>query len=98
MNNAASVLLLAFASFATAQRQGRQRNGNSRTRAKGKADQCHGKEMDKCYEQIQAYGKADRPSDILKTKEGIDKLCGWVFESSLQQKKKISFQMIEQNW
>lgn len=56
-------------------RQGRQRQ-QSPSRPKGKkADLCHGKEIDKCYETLQSYGKADRPADILKTKEGIDKLC-----------------------
>lgn len=55
-------------------RQGRQ-NKNTRPRQKGKADQCHGKEIDKCYEQLQSFSKADRPADILKTKDGVDKLC-----------------------
>lgn len=69
-------MLLAIAGLAIdAQRQGRQRNGNTRNRPKGKADQCHGKEIDKCYEQIQAYGKADKPAEIIKTKEGLDNLC-----------------------
>ena len=69
-------MLLAVASLAIdAQRQGRQRSNNNRNRPKGKADQCHGKEIDKCYEQLQAYGKGDRPADIIKTKEGLDKLC-----------------------
>jgi len=71
-------VLLAVINLATVdaqQRQARQRNNGNRNRPKGKADQCHGKEIDKCYEQIQAYGKADRPSEIIKTKEGLDKLC-----------------------
>lgn len=73
---AGSFVLLAIAGLAIdAQRQGRQRNGNTRNRPKGKADQCHGKEIDKCYEQIQAYGKADKPAEIIKTKEGLDNLC-----------------------
>lgn len=69
-------LVLAIAGSAIeAQRQGRQRNGNARAKPKGKADQCHGKEIDKCYEQLQAYGKADKPAEIIKTKEGLEKLC-----------------------
>lgn len=67
-------MVLAVFSVAEAQRQGRQRNGN-KARGKGKADQCHGKEMDKCFEQIQAIGKAEKPAEILKTKEGVEKLC-----------------------
>lgn len=71
-----SFVLLAVAGLvADAQRQGRQRGGNTRTRQKGKADQCHGKEIDKCYDQLQAYGKADKPAEIIKTREGLDKLC-----------------------
>lgn len=72
-----SFVLLAITGLAIeAQRQGRQRNTNAnRARPKNKADQCHGKEIDKCYEQLQAYGKADRPAEIIKTKEGLDKLC-----------------------
>lgn len=70
-------MLLAFAGILaeSQQRQGRQRNNNARARPKNKADQCHGKEIDKCYEQLQAYGKADKPAEIIKTKEGLDKLC-----------------------
>lgn len=70
-------MLFAVASLAIeAQRQGRQRNTNAnRARPKNKADQCHGKEIDKCYDQLQAYGKADKPAEIIKTKEGLDKLC-----------------------
>lgn len=57
-------------------RQARQRGGsNARPKQKGKADQCHGKEIDKCYDQLQAFGKADRPAEILKTKDGLEKLC-----------------------
>lgn len=56
------------------QRQGRQRSNSTRNRQKGK-DQCHGKEVDKCYEQLQALSKVDRPADIIKTKEGLEKLC-----------------------
>lgn len=71
-------VLLAIASLASnvaeAQRQGRQRTNSNRNRQKGK-DQCHGKEIDKCYEQLQALSKGDRPADIIKTKEGLDKLC-----------------------
>lgn len=68
--------MLAVASLVQveAQRQGRQRSNSPRNRQKGK-DQCHGKEIDKCYEQLQALGKAERPSEIIKTKEGLDKLC-----------------------
>lgn len=72
-----AIVLLAIASYsadAQTARQGRQR-GNARNKPKGKADQCHGKEIDKCYEQLQAYGKADRPAEILKTREGLDRLC-----------------------
>lgn len=70
-------MLLAIASSVQAQaRQGRQKNPNAKPRGKGKADQCHGKEIDKCYEQLQAFSKADRPGEILKNKEGVDKLCG----------------------
>lgn len=58
-----------------AQRQARQRNTNPKNKPKSKADQCHGKEIDKCYEQLQAYGKADRPAEIIKTKDGLEKLC-----------------------
>lgn len=70
-------MLLALAGVGTEaqQRQGRQRNGNGRPKPKAKADQCHGKEIDKCYEQLQAYGKADKPAEIIKTKEGLEKLC-----------------------
>lgn len=55
--------------------QQRSRSGSGRQKPKPKADQCHGKEIDKCYEQLQAFGKADRPSEIMKTKEGLEKLC-----------------------
>lgn len=72
-----SFVLLALASVAIeAQRQGRQRSGgNSRAKPKNKADQCHGKEIDKCYDQLQAFGKAEKPAEIIKTKDGLDKLC-----------------------
>lgn len=69
------MLVIAGLAVDAQQRQARQRNGNSRNRPKNKADQCHGKEIDKCYEQLQAYGKADKPAEIIKTKEGLDKLC-----------------------
>lgn len=69
------MLVIAGLAVDAQQRQGRQRNGNSRNRPKNKADQCHGKEIDKCYEQLQAYGKADRPAEIIKTAEGLEKLC-----------------------
>ena len=77
-NNLGAFVVLAIVSLASVeaqQRQGRQRTGGNRNRQKGKADQCHGKEIDKCYEQLQAYGKTDRPAEIIKTKEGLDKLC-----------------------
>lgn len=67
--------VVSLVSVEAQQRQARQRTGGNRSRQKGKADQCHGKEIDKCYEQLQAYGKADRPAEIIKTKEGLDKLC-----------------------
>lgn len=60
---------------AQAQRPSRQRGTSQRARSRGKSDQCHGKEIDKCYETIQAYGKADKPAEIIKTKEGLDSLC-----------------------
>lgn len=69
------VLVIAGLAVDAQTRQGRQRSGSPKNRPKNKADQCHGKEIDKCYEQLQAYGKADRPSEIIKTKEGLDKLC-----------------------
>lgn len=68
------VLALVSSLSEAQQRQGRQRSSSPRNRQKSK-DQCHGKEVDKCYEQLQALGKVDRPADIIKTKEGLDKLC-----------------------
>lgn len=70
----AIVSLAANVAEAQGTRQGRQRGNSNRSRQKGK-DQCHGKEIDKCYEQLQALSKADRPADIIKTKDGLDKLC-----------------------
>ena len=66
--------VLGLVSVEAQQRQGRQRSNSPRNRQKGK-DQCHGKEIDKCYEQLQALSKADRPAEIIKTKDGLDKLC-----------------------
>lgn len=68
------VLTIAGLSAEAQTRQARQRTG-TKPKPKNRADQCHGKEVDKCYEQLQSYGKADRPAEILKTKEGLEKLC-----------------------
>jgi len=53
------------------QRQGRRR-GNRRRRPR---EQCHGKEVDKCLEKVHQMTKGPNPSRIIKTEEGVNKLC-----------------------
>ncbi|CAG2119430.1 unnamed protein product, partial [Medioppia subpectinata] len=65
----ALLLLLSLLSLTSAQRR--------RNRGKGKGKlSCHLKDVDKCLEPLSSLQKADNPTQILATADGVDRLCG----------------------
>jgi len=57
-----------------AQQRGSRRRGGGRRRDRNR-EQCHGKEIDKCLEKMQQLTKGPNPSRIIKTDEGVKKIC-----------------------
>lgn len=64
------LLVLLVADSALAQKKrGRGRKG------KNGADQCHQKEVVKCFDKLTALGKEDDPTSIIATSQGLNRIC-----------------------
>lgn len=57
-------------------KRGRGRKG------KNGADQCHQKEVVKCFDKLTALGKEDEPTSIIATSSGLNRICKWVIEKT----------------
>lgn len=70
-------------------KRGRGRKG------KNGADQCHQKEVVKCFDKLTALGKEDEPTSIIATSSGLNRICKWVIEKTvLYFTKNISLDLI----
>lgn len=73
------VLILLVTDSALAQKKrNRGRKGN-----KG-SDQCHQKEVVKCFDKLTALGKEDNPTSIIATSQGLNRICKTIKEDTMK--------------
>lgn len=63
------LVLLVTDSALAQKKRGRGRKG------KNGADQCHQKEVVKCFDKLTALGKEDDPTSIIATSQGLNRIC-----------------------
>lgn len=62
-----TILVIAVIDLASSQRRG------GRRRKKG--DNCHLREVEKCFQKARDIGKGPDPTALITTNEGINKIC-----------------------